>query len=850
MSDNGSTIPPDTHGAAGPNHVASILNRGYAVWDKLGNLVQGPMSLQQFWQSLGTGPGQPADFVFDPKILYDQHSGRWMVTTDSNPDTTDSYVLFGISDTNNPSGAWTLYAIDADPDDGSHWADYPGFGVDPGHVYITNNMFPVGSGGFFARFWVIDKASALAGGALVYDVLDDPLGGFTWQPCHAFGATPVNYLVGEGWSGGGTSRALRIQEVSFPAGVTTLTDLGFIRVADYGFDAAFEPDDAPQNGCAQDIETNDYRLLNAVLRNGKIWATNHVDDPVANGTARTEVAWYEFDPTTADGSGTQPTIQEGRVSNPSLWYYFPSIAVNADESVAVGFTGSGSASEAGAYYTGRKSTDPAGTMDAPTLLKAGEDPYYKTFGKGKNRWGDFSATAVDPTDDRTFWTIQEYARTETGAGCPTDNTGIWGTWWGMFEFVETETACFDGVDNDVDGCTDGDDVDCGGTESLCNDFQDDDCDGLVDCADPDCNGDILCPEAGNCADGNDNDLDGCTDGGDSDCGGTEVLCLDFSDDDCDGDADCRDTDCLGNPLCPESGNCADGLDNDLDGCFDIVDSDCGGVESLCGDLLDDDCDGDVDCDDPDCNGDLQCPEAGHCTDGNDNDLDGCTDGDDSDCGGTETACFGAFDDDCDGDIDCADTDCIGDPACAEGTNCFDGLDNDVDGCTDGDDSDCGGTETSCTGGVDEDCDGDVDCADSDCAGNPNCDEAGNCFDLIDNDVDGCTDGDDSDCGGTETACAGGVDDDCDGDVDCADADCVGDPACPEVDCFDLVDNDADGCTDGDDVDCGGTESLCGDFQDDDCDGDVDCRLPGRPGLPGGVQLHRRPGQRRGWLHGR
>ena len=44
----------------------------------------------------------------------------------------------------------------------------------------------------------------------------------------------------------------------------------------------------------------------------------------------------------------------------------------------------------------------------------------------------------------------------------------------------------------------------------------------------------------------------------------------------------------------------------------------------------------------------------------------------------------------------------------------------------------------------------------------------------------------ADCGappGSETSCNDGVDNDCDGDVDCADADCAGvDPACPAVDC--------------------------------------------------------------------
>ena len=57
----------------------------------------------------------------------------------------------------------------------------------------------------------------------------------------------------------------------------------------------------------------------------------------------------------------------------------------------------------------------------------------------------------------------------------------------------------------------------------------------------------------------------------------------------------------------------------------------------------------------------------------------------------------------------------------------------------------------CNDGIDNDADGDTDCADADCVGNAVCLEAGNCGDGVDNDLDG--------------------------DTDCADADCVADVLC-------------------------------------------------------------------------
>jgi hypothetical protein len=41
------------------------------------------------------------------------------------------------------------------------------------------------------------------------------------------------------------------------------------------------------------------------------------------------------------------------------------------------------------------------------LLRAGTGSYEFIDPSGRNRWGDYSATVVDPTDPFRFWTIQE-----------------------------------------------------------------------------------------------------------------------------------------------------------------------------------------------------------------------------------------------------------------------------------------------------------------------------------------------------------------------------------------------------------------------------------------------------------
>ena len=89
--------------------------------------------------------------------------------------------------------------------------------------------------------------------------------------------------------------------------------------------------------------------------------------------------------------------------------------------------------------TGRKYSYPPGAMGTISVLKAGEDSYVKDFGSGRVRWGDYSATVVDPVDDTTFWTIQEYAETDVGSSQADDR---WGTWWSHIDITRDDCTFF------------------------------------------------------------------------------------------------------------------------------------------------------------------------------------------------------------------------------------------------------------------------------------------------------------------------------------------------------------------------------------------------------------------------
>jgi hypothetical protein len=401
-------------GAAGPNHLVSLLNSDFGVFDKTTGAVLQKISLPSFWGSLVTPVGVPADFPFDPKILYDQHSGRFIAVTLDCTVTTNSWLMIAVSSTPDPTGAWDKWAIDADRDNNvqlfNNFADFPGLGVDAFNVYITANMFNGANVGQYSKVWVIPKAQLLAGSNPItwFEFRNPPGSDFTMQPAHTFGTAAAEYFLFEGF----TNR-LAVAWMDNTSGTPVWHSPLQVPVTAYTSNVT---PDAPQPGIVGidcTIATSDTRLLNTVYRNGSVWTTHNL---AVNG--KVEVAWYRINP------GTGTVESQGRVNDPNRWYYYPSIAVNKDNVAALGFSGSSTTEYVGGYYTVIQPS--TGTAEAVALLKAGEATYSKTFGGIENRWGDFSATTVDPTDDTSFWTLQEYAQ------FPVAGISQWGTWWGKF----------------------------------------------------------------------------------------------------------------------------------------------------------------------------------------------------------------------------------------------------------------------------------------------------------------------------------------------------------------------------------------------------------------------------------
>lgn len=107
--------------------------------------------------------------VFDPKVIYDQHNGRFIVVlldrmATENQAANRSRILLAVSDDADPNGVWRFGQINSRTtvdDAGTNldtFADYPGIAVDRDAIYITANMIPFdGNSGVGSRLWIVRK---------------------------------------------------------------------------------------------------------------------------------------------------------------------------------------------------------------------------------------------------------------------------------------------------------------------------------------------------------------------------------------------------------------------------------------------------------------------------------------------------------------------------------------------------------------------------------------------------------------------------------------------------------------------------------------------------------------------
>ncbi|MBN1639137.1 MAG: hypothetical protein JW866_09225, partial [Ignavibacteriales bacterium] len=191
-------LPPDTDGDVGPNHYVQMVNLSFAVFNKSGTLLYGPVDNSTLWSGF-TGPWSGSNDG-DPIVLYDQAADRWLFSQFALPNYPNGpfYELIAISQTGDPTGPWYRYAYAF-----TDMCDYPKFGVWPDAYYMSINNFATGSLGWNgAGVAAFERDSMLVGGTarMVYYQLSPSADPWSFLPSDWDGTStpPVgapNYFI-------------------------------------------------------------------------------------------------------------------------------------------------------------------------------------------------------------------------------------------------------------------------------------------------------------------------------------------------------------------------------------------------------------------------------------------------------------------------------------------------------------------------------------------------------------------------------------------------------------------------------------------------------------------------------
>ncbi|MCK9452408.1 MAG: PKD domain-containing protein [Bacteroidales bacterium] len=421
LYDSGNSIPPDVNGAPGPDHLMVTLNTQVRIQDRVGADL-GTVSLGIFWNDL------PGSGTFDPKIIYDFEEDRWVFVTCAGSTPGESRIYMGVSANSDPSGDWNLYSYIADPAN-QVWFDYPSMGFNDKWIVVSGNMF---GSGFYSTVYVFDKHAMYAGDAVPGFTRFTTTQGFTLVPAVTFDAEEENvYLISAANGSQGGNGYIRLFKVFGELAEPQFELIGSVGTPNpWAGSVGGSGDFLPQLGSSEDINAVDHRMENVIMRNGKLWATHHVFLP-ANNPQRTSVQWWNITP---EGD----LLQFGRIDDPSglMSYAFASIAVNTFEDMVIGFNAFSEEQYASAAYAFRYHDDPINTFRSPYQYKDGLAPYYKTFGGGRNRWGDYSSAMLDPVNGYDFWVLQEYAELPSGGD-------RWATEWAYLRVAFEPQADFE-----------------------------------------------------------------------------------------------------------------------------------------------------------------------------------------------------------------------------------------------------------------------------------------------------------------------------------------------------------------------------------------------------------------------
>jgi hypothetical protein len=408
--------PPDTNMAVGDTQLVQWVNVSYAVFDKSGNALTGPIDGNSLWASGLPGSLCALNDSGDPIVQWDRVAHRWLLF--QNVFTSPYAVCVAVSTSADALGTYWVYQF-AVP--GNGFPDYPKIGVWPtGYFQANNNFGPGGSSFVGSQICAYNSAKLLTGDSSAeqqcfqltsndYSLLPGDVDSPTLPPAgqdefylslvdnfdlsvysfHVDFATPANSFV----TGNNNSQLLSIA--------------GFNPSCNGGYFGAC----VPQRGTSALLDSLGDRLMyrfayyndtSSFQTPQQHWYVNF--DVTASGL-QGGVRWMEFATArTVVGPTDLAIAQQGTYAPDTNWRWMGSVARDQNNDILLGYSESSTSVFPSIFIAGRTPADALGTLESELSVVAGTGSQPDT----SNRWGDYSAMRIDPVDNCTFWYTTEF----------------------------------------------------------------------------------------------------------------------------------------------------------------------------------------------------------------------------------------------------------------------------------------------------------------------------------------------------------------------------------------------------------------------------------------------------------
>lgn len=433
----GTNIEPPAQGlCVNDTFALEMVNLSVAVYRHDGTVATAPVSMNAFFAEA------PKEFMYGPQCVYDAASKSWVAIVEAiDPESKHaSHIDIGVLPDPDPTGAWTIYRLDT-TNAGAFicpcWPDNARLGVDAYGIYVTQNEFnlawffghsPISFQG--ASFYAISKreATSLQASPSLVQYSDINIGGMladAVQPAAMQGNAPAMYFMSALWRGTQASNRIGVWAMTERQRLDSggIPELNGVTLTANNY---VYPPLAAQKGSSVQVTANDDRMQHVAYYNGTLWASLAAAVNVGGDAEnRSGVAWFAVKLGSGGNALSGAHIQDqGYLGVKGLSLLTGNIAVNARGQGVVLVSVMGPDTYPSVAYTTFSAKDAHPAFSPLHIAAAGaasikDATCTQKFG-GVCAWGDYSATAVDSSDD-SIWLAAEYIPG------PSDAYENWGT---------------------------------------------------------------------------------------------------------------------------------------------------------------------------------------------------------------------------------------------------------------------------------------------------------------------------------------------------------------------------------------------------------------------------------------